>query len=258
MTRMEQQIKSLVLGFFSKINANVIEKDDLLNVSISNNYFDLFKTNLLKITFDPEISKNTEYELISPGSNILLKILNKCLDFGPIISARLMSNHSKSKIIRFYFYVIFESIKTKTKLLHIDVDIDSKSIVKINDSEINFNENSITTKLNSESFDECYIKSITYLEQNLMKSEITDFKKQILELKEDELKNILFEYRKRNKEIQEKYIKFRSKGISGTSFDNLMDENKDIHDEEIKIKENLDKKYSIMIDFALISVLILT
>ena len=256
-SKIENQVQLLVLGFFSKINADVVEKNGLFDVTIPENYFKLFKDDSLKITFNPQLSNKTDYELILPGSNLLLKILNKCIDYGPIVLANLSPNTSNLKIIRFYFYVIFESIKTKTELLHIDVEIDSKNIVEINDTKIDFNQDSLNFQVDSESIDDCYVESITYLEQKLMKSKINDFKTQIFNLKEEELQNIISEYKIRNKEIQEKYTKLRSKGVSEKSLDNLMDENKIVHDEEIRIRANLDKKYSIVIDIALIASLIL-
>ena len=49
----------------------------------------------------------------------------------------------------------------------------------------------------------------------------------------------------------------RSKGTTGDLLSELIDENKKIKYEEIELKNNLDKKFSIVIDFALIGSLIL-
>lgn len=258
MSQIEKQVNTLVLGFFSKINANVTEKNGLFDVEIPDKYSKLFRTNNLKITFDDKILKLDNYELVSPGSHVLFKILNECIDFGPVITAKLNSNEFNSKIIRFYYYIIFESIRTKTKLIHVDVNIDTKKIVTINDSKIDFDDTSFDLQIQSEIVDDCYIESIKYLERISMKSEMNDFKNQMFQLKEEELQNITSEYKTHNKVIQEKYNILRSKGISGISLQKLIDENDTIRNEEVIVRKNLDEKYSILMDFALIGILILT
>ena len=69
--------------------------------------------------------------------------------------------------------------------------------------------------------------------------------------------NIDSEYKKRRKDIQDKHTDLRSKGTTGDLLSELIDENKKIKYEEIELKNNLDKKFSIVIDFALIGSLIL-
>ncbi|MGY5144405.1 MAG: hypothetical protein ACW9XH_07985 [Candidatus Nitrosopumilus sp. bin_32a] len=257
MSQIENQVISLVLGYFSKINANVIEKNGLFDVEIPQEYSKMFGTTKLKITFDPKLSDSDDYVLVSPGSNILLSILNKCIDFGPVITTKLNSNKYNSNIIRFYFYVIFESINSKTKLIHVDVNVNNKKIIMIDDSEINWNYSNVNMKIRPEIIDDCYVESIIYLEHNLLKSDIINFKNDMLHLKQEELDNVTLEYKKRNKEIQDKFTILRSKGESGIALENLIDENETTHNEEINIRENLDKKYAIVIDFALIASVII-
>ena len=253
MSQIENQVNSLVLGYFSKINANIVEKNGLFDVEIPQEYSKTFGTTKLRITFDSKLSDSNDYELVLPGSNILLSILNKCIDYGPVITAKLNSNKYNSNIIRFYFYAIFESINSKTKLIHVDVNVNSKKIVMTDDSEIDWDENNLDMEIRPEMVDDCYVESIIYLEQNLFKSDIINFKKDILNLKQEELDNVTLEYKKRNKEIQDKFTILRSKGKSGIALKNLIDENETMHYEEINIRENLDKKYAIVIDFALIA-----
>ena len=77
-------------------------------------------------------------------------------------------------------------------------------------------------------------------------------------MKQEELENINSEYKKRNKEIQEKYVILRSKGESGKNLEKIIDETEIIKNEEENIRKNIDNKYAIVIDFALVSSLILT
>jgi hypothetical protein len=256
-SQIETPVKDLVLGFFNKIGAQIIENNELFEIKIPQNHFNLFRTNSLKIMFNPSLSNSIDFELISPGSTILLKILNTCIDYGPVNIVRLNSNSQNIKVIRFYFYILFESIKTKTKIIHVDVDMNSKKIISIEDSNINFDRTISDFKMDSDTIDNCYVESITHIEQNLMKSEIIDFKNEVYNLKDEELQNIDSEYKKRRKDIQDKHTDLRSKGTTGDLLSELIDENKKIKYEEIELKNNLDKKFSIVIDFALIGSLIL-
>ena len=255
MSQIENQVNTLVLGFFSKINANVTEKNGLFDVEIPEKYSKLFRANNLKITFDDKISKPDNYELLSPGSNTLLKILSECIDFGPVITAKLNLNEHNSKIIRFYFYVIFESVKSKTRLVHVDVEVTTQKIVVINNSEINFKGNPSVQEISSEIIDDCYIESMDYLKQS-MKSDIENFKNQIFKLKDEELQNVNSEYKKRLNQIQEKSTILRSKSGTDTAFQKIIDETVSIQEEAIKVLKIINDKYHISIDFALISAII--
>ena len=258
LSQIDDLTKSLVLGFFSKIDAKITEKNGLYEISVPENYQSFFKTDFLQITFDSNASKQGNYELVLPGSNILLKILNKCLDFGPIVTGNLSSNTSNSRIIRFYFYVIFESIKSKSELVFVDVDLNSKKIISIPEFDISINNKSSSIELESETVDECYIESINFLERDALKSKIYDFKKEMAFLEHEELDNINSEYKKRKFSLEEKFNILRSKGASREDFDKLINENEMIREEEKILIENTSKKYAVNIDIALFASLILT
>ena len=134
MEQINEQISSLVLGYFSSINAKVTENNRLFEVHIPDEYKKLFRTEMLKITFDEKLSEPNNYELVSPGNNILFRILNQCIGFGPVITAKLNSNEQNSTILRFYFYIIFESVKSETKLVHVDVDVGTQKIVDVDET----------------------------------------------------------------------------------------------------------------------------
>ena len=84
-----------------------------------------------------------------------------------------------------------------------------------------------------------------------------DFTKQIFKLKDEELQNINWEYKKRLDKIQEKSTISQSKGESNSAFQKIIDENETVKQEEIKVRKTLDNKYKIIIDYALISAIIL-
>ena len=257
MEQINEQVKSLVLGYFSMINASVTENNGLFDISIPNEHQKFFRKDNLKITFDEKLLESSNYELVSPGNNILYKILNECISFGPVIIAKLNSNEQNSPILRFYFYIIFESIKSETKLAHVDVDTTTQKIVIVNDSEINFENNPSIHDVSSDTVDDCYIEATDYIEDE-MKSDIQDFKNQIFKLKDEELQSINSEYKKRLDKIQEKSTVLRSKGEDVSKFHKILDDNEFVKEEESKVRKTLDSKYTISIDFALISAVVLT
>ena len=257
MEQMNEQVKSLVLGYFSMINASVTENSGLFDISIPSEHQKFFRKDNLKITFDEKLLESSNYELVSPGNNILYKILNECISFGPVIIAKLNSNEQNSTILRFYFYVIFESVKSETKLVHVDVDTTTQKIVIVNDSEINFENNPSIHDVSSDTVDDCYIEATDYIEDE-MKSDIQDFKNQIFKLKDEELQSINSEYKKRLDKIQEKSTVLRSKGEDVSKFHKILDDNEFVKEEESKVRKTLDSKYTISIDFALISAVVLT
>ena len=257
MEQMNEQVKSLVLGYFSMINASVTENNGLFDISIPNEHQKFFRKDNLEITFDEKLSGSSNYELVSPGNNILFKILNECISFGPVITAKLNSNEQNSTILRFYFYIIFESVKSETKLVHVDVDVGTQKIVDVDDSKINFENNPPVRDISSDTTDDCYIEATDYIEDK-MKSDIQDFKNQIFKLKDEELQSINSEYKKRLDQIQEKSTVLRSKGEDASKFHKIIDENEFVKEEESKVRKTLDAKYNISIDFALISAGILT
>ena len=251
MSEIKNFVSDLVLGYFSKINASVYENNGLYEFTVPDNFKKIFRDDVLKITFDESLSKSTDYELVSPGSSILSVILNECIKFGPTVIGRSTSCNLEFPIIRFYFYVIFESIKSKTKML--SVNINTKNIQKIDfdETKINFQSAPENIKLDSELIDDCYIESIDYLEKS-MKSEINNFKNEILELKNEELQNINSEYKKKYDVIENKHTDLRSKNNSDTSLQKLIDEHESTKLDETFIRKSLDRKYLISVDFALI------
>ena len=91
-----------------------------------------------------------------------------------------------------------------------------------------------------------------------MKNNIDDFKNDILNLKNEELKKIESKYYKLRKKLEKESIELQSKGDSGIEFQKIVDFHQNLKQEETQIHKILEKKYSIQIDFALISALIMS
>ncbi len=257
MSQVDNQVKELVLGYFHKIHAEISEKNGLYDVIIPNNYLKLFKSSKIKFIFDNQIAKPDDYELMSPGSNTLFTILNECIKLGPILSVKLDSTESTiHPKLRFYFYLIFESLKSKSEIIHIDVDIDSKKITPIDDSKINFKDHPNIKDLSNDDLFDCYIIASDQVEKN-MKNKIKDFTSDMLKLKNEESDQIESKYTKLRKKLEEESIELQSKSDSGIAFQKIVDLHQILKQEETQIRKILDKKYEIRIDFALISGLII-
>ena len=102
MSEIKNFVNELVLGYFSKINASVHENNGLYEFTVPDNFKKIFRDDVLKITFDENLSKSTDYELVSPGSSVLSVILNECIQFGPTVVGRPTSHDLESPIIRFF------------------------------------------------------------------------------------------------------------------------------------------------------------
>jgi hypothetical protein len=256
LTDTENKISELILGYFSKINAKIVENNGLFTITIPEEYEKLFTTEL-KITFDKKISEQQECELITPGSNTFYKIIKTCIDFGPVIIAKTNSSSQVNTVLRFYFYVILESVRTKTKLCIVDVDIKTQNILDLGDVKLeSVNKETIEINIKSDTIDDCYISAIEYVEK-IIKPEINEFKKLILNLKQDELDSINKEYNTRKNEIQKESIIIQQKPNSSNLLNDLILENESIKNDMKKAHDLLDSKYSITIDFALISAAVL-
>jgi superfamily II DNA or RNA helicase len=252
---LDEPIKSLVLTYFYLINSQIKEDNELFNITLSNEHEKFFRDKELKITFN-ERKEETNYELVSPGSSILSRILNQCISFGPLVTAKLNSNEYNLPIIQFYFYVIFESVKSESQLYSVSVECDTQNIINIDDSDIDSNSNVSINDITPDTADDCYISAIDNIKSHFQQ-EIQDFKKEIHFQKESELQNINSEFKKRQDEINQKSQILRSKNASDSEFQNLLDENESIKREKEIVLKTLDKKYHVSIDFALISCRIL-
>ena len=63
------------------------------------------------------------------------------------------------------FYAIFESVKSKTELIHVDVDIKTQKIVDIDESDINFENNPIIENIPADVIDDCFIEVVDHVEK---------------------------------------------------------------------------------------------
>lgn len=256
MTGIENKVFELVLGYFSKINAKIIENNGLFTIVIPNEYEKLFGSEL-KITFDKKISDQQECELMTPGSSTFYKIIKSCIDFGPATITKINSTTKVNDVLRFYFYIIFESVRTNTKLFVVDVDMKTRNIMNLDDIKLEpINNETIELNIQSDTIDDYYISAIEHVEK-LMKPEINEFKKLILNLKQNELDNINEEYKTRKSEIQKKSVIIQQKPNSSNSLNELILENESIKNDMRKAYDLLDSKYSITVDFALIAAAII-
>ena len=195
---LEYAIKNLVLDYFSVNKCNVIEKNGLFDVHLTQDLKNEFRNDWLKITFDEELARTNNYDLITPGNNILFKIINYGIKLGPVLSCILKSSPYEN-VMRFYFYMVYESVKSQTQIKWIDVDVKSLRIVNIDDKDMVFEQEIVQTGISLDSIDDCYIAATEYLEK-LTKTEINNFKNEIFDMRQIEIDNL---DRLRSKQLSE-------------------------------------------------------
>jgi len=117
-------IRHLVLSFFEKIGSRTASVDGAYEVmSLPERYARYFGSEKILFAFDAETaSQKRDCELIIPGSRILSLIITNCISKGPI---SVKKKPDTRRIIRYYFAVTFSGITNMTKIIHIDIDLDT-------------------------------------------------------------------------------------------------------------------------------------
>ena len=83
--------------------------------------------------------------------------------------------------------------------------------------------------------------------------EINNFKNEIFDMRQIEIDNLDRLRSKQLSEIQQKNIELQRHSLESDSFNNLVLENTDMRKVQENIRKQIDRKYTITIDFALIA-----
>ena len=200
----QESVQKFVMTFFNKVNSEIITTESVYKIKVTKNLFHIFGEKPFLITFDSDVAQSLDCEFVTPGSQILKKIINICKSKGPI-SKGIVENRLGNKTdpdlknaVRFYFYIKFESMSNFSDVSHIDLDANTLSAIDIKstivlDSDTNiesFDSNSLST-LFSKSLEEIKKKynltEKTILEKSSSKkqTEVKKIKDNYAELIED-------------------------------------------------------------------------
>ena len=131
MDEINSLIKNFTMEYFKKVGCDIKNSDGAYLIAIPIEYRQIFNSENLHVTFQPEVSKITSAELIVPGSTILQKILMNCKSKSPITTASAVNSSGNNGYgIRLFFDI---SITGNEKYFEvITVDMDLKTHEKIN------------------------------------------------------------------------------------------------------------------------------
>ena len=253
-----KNIRKITLDFFKEINAEIKEENEIYRILLTKNYYELFNTSKLKFTFNSEVARDQLCELITPGSNILFKIINYNLKNGIIVYSKpenyVQNTNQKNSIgIRFYFYVLLDGVKNQSYVKYVDVDYNSFEIIQNNFSLINSEKFEI--KFDSEKIDYSYISAIDEIRQ-IMKDSTDKFSKDVIEAKNDDLNYVNKEYQKRLDEID---VEIQNQRIKKDSLEDKLEEKLTdaidkvelLRKEKKRVILGIMKKHQANIDYAL-------
>ncbi len=220
-----QTSKDLVLDYLKQINANIEEMDGVYSISFPSQYRELFG-NTKRITFDPNVAATYACELVVPGSNILINVLNEVRKKAPVVLSTLLqqdgnvvdhlqeiqtkkchlgliqSTESKKLAIRFYYNVTLKSTTSVSDVKSIDVDLETSDVLNI-PPETKFESlNYFEYNSKQEKVDHAYSKAIETLEY-AMEPLILEYAIKINNEKQRDTDSINLAYDRRIKQIKE-------------------------------------------------------
>lgn len=260
---LQDSIQTLVLGFFQKISASVIQKDCIFTISVPESYYHLFGEEPFSITFDSKTVSGSNSELVAPGSLLLQKIINLCKMKGPICKGytkNLESVNSDMRAkygIRFYFNISHNGMNPFSNVLFVDLDVETSSKIEIDD-EIILNSELSLEKINSEILSSLYLQSVNEI-------------RKLFDMKEKEIeKNTSLRKKNEAKKIQEKYdqlildiehkIKESERILTYSKekhayFDDSMNQISDLRDTQKILISNLENEFSSLLSYEIIAVI---
>ena len=161
--KIQQEIEELTLSYFKTINSEITEENGLYRISIPKKYQNYFERAEILFTFDENIASQQNCELIIPGNKLLFKIINNCVNQGPI-TLRQTSSHEGNIAIRYHFFVNFSGIHQSSKLFNVDIDLKTLEHVNIVD-KLEPGDFSLNQEIISENVTKSYDRALEILKQ---------------------------------------------------------------------------------------------
>ncbi len=210
----QESIQKFVMTFFNKVDSEIIVNESVYKIKAPKNLFHIFGEKPFLITFDSNIVHNSDFEFVTPGSQILKKIINICKSKGPIskgIAENRLGNKTDPDLknaVRFYFHIKFESMNNFSDVSFVDLDVNTLSAIDVKNAII------LDSNMNIESFDSnslstLFSKSIDEIRKKYNLTEKTILDKSSLK-KETETKKIKDNYAELIEDIENQIKKSES------------------------------------------------
>lgn len=126
-----EDVKKFVLDFFELSNFEINESKGIYKVEIPERNRNYFGTSEILFSFDEKISKENNCELVIPGSKLLLDIILLC---NNKYSVKKWSSKNPNDVwvIRFHFFLNFQSKTTFRDVSYVDVNVKTMEITTVN------------------------------------------------------------------------------------------------------------------------------
>lgn len=254
---LQNDIKDLVISFFEMVGSLDVD-DELYEASISQEYYKYFKKQKIVFTFERDVAVKHNCELIIPGSKLLLTIIEICAGSGPI-SIKKSQIDNQCKAIRYHFFVSFSGIRHVSKLIHVDVDLETAKSVNI--SETLQDAHTQNEMINPEKILPTYVAALDELQERCQKMK-ADFVSDADKRFQDELDLFTDKHDSQIRDIDDSINKKErqsedSQKIKNFRFDSIA-KIKAIEADKIRLIETLQKKHKIHLKHSLIACEVIT
>lgn len=258
----QESIQKFVMAYFNKVDSEIMPTESVYKIKAPKNLFHIFGEKTFLITFDSDKAQGLDCEFVTPGSQILKKIINICKSKGPI-SKGIAENRLNNKInpdlknaVRFYFYIKFESMNNFSDVSFVDLDLNTLSSIEIKNSIIldpsvdieNFDSNSLST---------LFSKSVDEIREKYRLTEKTILDKTSLK-KQTEVKKIKDNYTELIDDIENQIKKSESNLLDMNDknkfFDSSINEIAQLRNVQTHLIKCMDEKYQSKILYEIIGI----
>ena len=194
----QESVQKFVMTYFNKVDSEIIVTESVYKIKAPKNLFHIFGEKPFLITFDSDVAQGLDCEFVTPGSQILKKIINICKSKGPIskgITENRLGNKTDPDLknaVRFYFYIKFESMSNFSDVSHVDLDANTLSAIDVKNTIVLDSDTNIES-FDSNSLSALFSKSIDEIRKKYNLTERTILDKSSLK-KETETKKIKDNY----------------------------------------------------------------
>jgi hypothetical protein len=250
------------MTFFNKVDSEIIATESVYKIKAPKNLFHIFGEKPFLITFDSDVAQGLDCEFVTPGSQILKKIINICKSKGPIskgITENRLGNKTDPDLknaVRFYFYIKFESMSNFSDVSHVDLDANTLSAIDVKNTIVLDSDTNIES-FDSNSLSALFSKSIDEIRKKYNLTERTILDKSSLK-KETETKKIKDNYTELIEDIENQIKKSESNLLEANDknkfFDSSINEISKLRNIQNHLIKSIGAKYQSKILYEIIGI----
>ena len=258
----QEFVQKFVMTFFNQVDSEIITTELIYKIKAPKNLFHIFGEKPFLITFVSDAVQDSDCEFVTPGSQILKKIINICKSKGPIskgIAENRLGNKTDPSLknaVRFYFYIKFESMSNFSDVSHVDLDANTLSAIDIKSSIV------LDSDTNIESFDSSSLSTLFSKSLEEIRKKYSMTEKTILEKssskKQTEVKKIKDNYAELIEDIENQIKKSESNLLEVNDknkfFDSSVNEISKLRNIQNHLIKSIGEKYQSKILYEIIGI----